>query len=209
MGRKPKVVETAAPQPEVKVPNGPTPDRIAEVLADYTTLETGASRIRQEIKTLLDNFEKEGGHKAELKDLHKSLKLDPREAQAKLERRIRYHAGQGIQVSWAANGQADVLAELGPEAKGPDKTSLGAQKLAAAQAHSRGFNDGLAGAVPADNPFQHAPGSEEYVQWHDGRDDGQRTREEKNPALRDRIASAAVADASLPVAATAEDRPIF
>lgn len=211
MGRKPKSAaqasETAAAQ---QVPtNGPTNDRITAVLADYTTLDTQMARIRQSVKTLLDGFEKEGGDKAELKALHKSLRLDPREAQAKLERRLRYHAGQGIVVSWLQNGQGTVIAELGPEVKAPDKKTTNDQKLAAAQAHSRGYNDGLAGGVPADNPFAHAPGSEEYVQWHDGRDDGQRDREAKNPALRDRIATAAVADASLPAFTTTEDRPIF
>lgn len=198
------VQEVAAPQH-----NGPTNDRIAEVLADYTSLDTAGARIRQQIKTLLDGFEKEGGDKAELKALHKSMRLDPREAQAKLERRIRYHAGQGIVVSWETSGQATVLDTLGPEAKAPDKNSKAARQLAAARAHSDGYNSGLKGSVPSDNPFSANPGSEEYVQWHDGRDDGQRDREARNPALRDRIAAAATADASLPEAAEAAESPLF
>jgi hypothetical protein len=197
----------AAPQQAAN--NGPTNDQIAEALADYTTMETQAARVRQGIKTMLDNFEKLGGDKAELKALHKSMKLDPREAQAKLERRLRYHAGQGIVVSWTDTGQGTVIDQLGPEMQAPAKNTKGQRDLAAARAHSDGYNSGLRGSVPSDNPFSANPGSEEYVQWHDGRDDGQRDREAKNPALRDRIAAAAIADASLPAGAETADSPIF
>lgn len=199
--------ETAAAQAQPV--NGPTNERIAEVLADYTSLDTAGARIRQQVKTLLDGFEKEGGDKAELKALHKSMKLDPREAQAKLERRLRYHAGQGIVVSWLENGQGTVVGLLGPEAQAPDKNSKASKQLSAARAHADGYNSGKRGAVPADNPFSASPGSEEYVQWHDGRDDGQRDREAGNPALRDRIAAATVADASLPAAAETAESPLF
>jgi hypothetical protein len=202
---------TAAPNgsaPPKQASNGPTNDQITAALADYTSLDTQAARLRQSIKTLLDSFEKLGGDKAELKALHKSLKLDPREAVAKLERRIRYHAGQGITLSWLANGQGTVLDSLGPEVKAPDKQSAADLQLAAVRAHTDGYNSGLRGAVPSDNPFSAAPGSEQYVQWHDGRDDGQRDREAKNPVLQDRIAQAAAADATLPPVQPAES-PLF
>lgn len=208
-GRPRKVPATDTAATQQVAANGPTNERIAEVLADYTSLDTAGARIRQQVKTLLDGFEKEGGDKAELKALHKSMKLDPREAQAKLERRLRYHAGQGIVVSWMENGQGTVVGLLGPEAKAPDKGSKASKQLAAARAHSDGYNSGLRGGVPSDNPFNANPGSEEYVQWHDGRDDGQRDREARNPGLRDRIAAAAVADASLPAAAETAESPLF
>jgi hypothetical protein len=188
--------------------NGPTNDRIAAVLAEYTVLDTSGARVRQQIKTLLDAFDKEGGNRKSLKRLHRSMKLDMREAQAELERDVRYHAGQGIALSWLDNGQGSALAELGPEMKAPDKNTKGARALAAARAHSDGYNAGKVGGVPSNNPYSANPGSEEYVQWHDGRDDGQRDREAANPALRDRIAAAALADASLPDS-EASDSPIF
>jgi ribosome modulation factor len=188
--------------------NGPSAERIAEVLAIYTENMTASRRIAQANNTLLTAFEKEGGDKAELKALHASLKLSHNEAVAKLERRIRYHAMQDIRVSWEPSGQANVLDALGPEQRAPDKNTKGQRDLSAARAHADGYNSGLNGGVPSDNPFAHAPGSEEYVRWHDGRDEGQQDRVRKNGPLSDRIAAAAVADAAMP-ATPAEASPIF
>lgn len=180
----------AAPEPS----NGPSADRVAEYLARYTTLKTEAQRVAQAISTELTNFEKEGGDKKALKALHDSLKLDPDEARRRLETLVRYHGGQDIRVSWQDDGQStldDVLADPAP-------TTAGRHDLAKARAHADGYNSGKAGAIPSDNPFRHQPGSEEYVSWHDGRDEGQRDREARKPEAAARQKRAKRADASLP-----------
>ena len=176
--------------------NGPSPDRINFYLARFTTLKTEAARVAQEIKADLDRFKGEGGDPGTLKYLHKSLKLDPREAQAGLERLVRYHAGAGIKVSWHDDGQSSMDDVL--EVKQPAPNTEGTRDLAKARAHGDGYNAGLSGAVPSDNPFRHAPGSEEYVAWHDGRDQGAEDLSKRKPGQSSRVQQARGADASLP-----------
>lgn len=199
-GRPRKVVE-------VRKDNGPDRSRVSAVLAEYTQLDTAGRRINQQKTTLLSNFEKEGGDKAALKAVHRSLALDKGEATAKLEALVRYHAGQDITVRWQADGQSTVMDHLGeaqqrptPAARAPAPNTQGDRDLAAARAHQDGYNSGLQGAAPSDNPFQHIPGSEQYVRWHDGRDEGQQDRLRRNPGLVDRIAGSATMDPQIPPA---------
>jgi ribosome modulation factor len=198
MARKPRTQPDSADTQSP--PNGPSPERIAEVLAEFTQLTTAGQRINQQKSTLLTTFQKQGGKPKLLKALHASLKLDKAEAVAEIGEYVRYHATQDIRVSWLANGQGALDDVLGDEHAAPAKNTKGQRDLAAARAHSDGYNSGLRGAKPSDNPFAHAPGSEEYVQWHDGRDEGQRDYLNKNGGLADRIAAAATADASMPAA---------
>lgn len=175
-----------------KKTNGPTPERRAEVLAEYTILTTAGQRNNQAKSTLLKNFASEGGDPKALKSLHASLKLDPAEAAAKLDTLVQYHHGAGIKVRFLDSGQGTVIDELVP---GP--RSEANEKLAKARAYSDGYNSGLKGnSAPHDNPK--SIGSEEYVEWHNGRDDGQRDRLLKNPALGSRVAASQQADPSMP-----------
>jgi len=210
-----KAIGEAAPKPEAaakrprgrprieRPTNGPTPDQQAETLAELIRLDTERAKLGQATATVLNRFEKWGGNKKQIKAVKALLMLDPREAQVNIETLLHYSANAGIEVRWQADGQSTLVDSLEP-AK-PQKTTTGTRDLAAAKAHSDGFNSGKAGAVPHDNPF--TPGSEQYVSWHDGRDDGQRAREGKTPGLSDRIAEARTADASLPVTEPAEAQP--
>lgn len=169
------------------------------MLAEFTRLTTEGQRVNQHKSTLLTNFKKEGGDPRALKLLHGSLKLDPAEAVAQLERLVEYHQGAGIQLRWLETGQATIVDELGPEARKPAALrGSGDAQLAGARAHADGYNSGLHGAAPSDNPFSHQPGSEEYVEWHNGRDDGQRDRDGAKPQQAARRDAAVTADATLP-----------
>lgn len=177
-------------------PKGPSQSRRSEVLAEYTTLTTQGQRINQAKATLLTAFQKEGGDTKALKSLHASLKLDPAEAAAKLSTLVQYHAGANIKVKFGDDGQGTVLDDLGPEQ--PTPPSAGDELLAVARAHSDGYNCGRSGATPSDNPFQHQIGSEKYVAWHNGRDDGQADRLKRRPELEARVAASVMADAAMP-----------
>lgn len=177
--------------------NGPTPEQEAETLAELIRLDTESARIAQAKSTVLNRFEKFGGDKKVIKAVKSLLMQDKREAQAYLEKLFRTarNAEIEIKVSWSDEGQAELTDVL--DAAPSPKNTEGTRDLAAARAHNDGYNSGLNGAAPSDNPFAHKPGSEEYVQWHDGRDSAQRDRESKS-GLTDRIAASVVADASLP-----------
>lgn len=177
-------------------PAGPSQSRRSEVLAEYTRLTTEGQRVNQAKSTLLTAFTKEGGDTKALKSLHASLKLDPAEAAAKLTTLVQYHAGVNIKVKFGDDGQGSVLDDLGPEQ--PTPPSDGDKLLSVARAHSDGYNCGRSGATPSDNPFQHQIGSEEYVNWHNGRDEGQADRLKRRPALEARVAASATADAAMP-----------
>jgi len=171
--------------------NGPSQQRTKEVLAEYTRLETEGARINQAKSTLLNGYEREGGSKKNLKRVHALMKLDPREAQAELEGLLRLSHGVGIVVRFQDDGQGTIMDYLDAETA-PAKNTQGDRDLAAARAHSDGYNSGLTGAAPSDNPFSHQPGSEEFVEWHNGRDEGQRDRMAKRPELGSRVTAAAI-----------------
>ena len=200
-GRPPKVREA--------IPNGPTPEQEAETLAELFRLDTEGARIAQAKSTCLNRFEKWGGNKKQIKAVKVLLTLDKREASASLDALLRYARNAEIEISWEPSGQATLVDNLGPKQPAPPKNTKGTRDLAAARAHADGFNSGTRGAQPHDNPFAHKPGSEEYVAWHDGRDEGARGALEKNVGLSDRVAEAKVADATMPEPAAAEAPPPF
>lgn len=179
VGRKMAASPAADQRPQR---NGPSPEERAACLAEYTRLTTEGQRVNQAKSTLLKNFEKSGGKPKTLKMMHALLKLDSREAQVEVESYLSYAIGFNIKVSWAPNGQSSLVEALGEEARAPAKNTEGSRDLAAARAHADGYNSGMQGAVPSDNPHRDRPGSEEYVQWHNGRDEGDAARKGTNTA---------------------------
>jgi len=177
--RKQAASQTSDPRPQR---NGPSPEDRAACLAEFTRLSTEGQRINQAKSTLLKNFEKAGGKSKTLKMMHSLLKLDSREAQVEVESYLSYAIGFNIKVSWAPNGQSSLVEELGEAARAPDKNTEGSRDLAAARAHADGYNSGMQGAVPSDNPYRDRPGSEEYVQWHNGRDESSEALKAKGTA---------------------------
>lgn len=189
-----------------KRPNQPPPEQQAEWLSRYTQLKTAARSIAGQISALGNEVKNAAGptYLKNLKRIHDLLKLDPDEAKAELENLMIQAAQQDIRIAWIGDQAtfADVMEQAQPAAA----QSAGARGLAAARAHSDGFNSGKNGAVPHDNP--HRPGTEEYISWHDGRDEGELARQAKKPTEAARVAAAAQADAGLPDDASGP-RPIF
>lgn len=178
--------EAAAPptEPKIAAPvNGPTPEDEAHTLAELIRLDTAAAKLNQERGNILKRFEKKGGDVKAIKAIKTLVTRDAREAEAYLATLTRYGRNAGIKVTWTDGGQAQLADVLGEEAgKPPNRQTEGTRDLAAARAHSDGYNSGLTGAAPSDNPHRGQPGSIEYVEWHDGRDEGQRAREAKQGA---------------------------
>jgi hypothetical protein len=176
-------------------PNRPDANETAERLAKLTRLKTEARRIAGDISALASEAKKAGGpaYWKSLVRVHDLQKLDPDEARAELEMLVDVAAQVDIKITWM--GDQAAFADVMDMAQ-PAKNTQGTRDLAAARAHADGFNSGKNGGVPHDNPFN--PGTEEYVSWHDGRDEGQRSAEAKNPRRAARVKEAATADASLP-----------
>lgn len=195
----PRKQAAASAAPEKRA-NQPTPAERAEWLAELTQLETQKQRIAGDHSALAQRVKAKGGVKAwkSLKAVHGYKKLDKEEAIALLEDLVIAAAQQDIRIAWMGNQAtfADIMDQ--PEAQPPSPTSLGAESLAVARAHSDGYNSGKNGAVPSDNPFRNAPGSADYVSWHNGRDDGERDRQAKKPAETQRLKDSLAADATLP-----------
>jgi len=166
--------KTAAQATQASAPraplNGPAPHQLQEWLTEMTELDTAAARIRQKQATLKKVVENSRGDWKAMKALFASTKLSEAEATANLEALVGYHRSLGIRVSFDPNGQGSLDDVLREEA--PPKTAPVSAGLAVARAHSDGFNSGRHGGQPSDNPFSARPGSEEYVAWHDGRDEG-------------------------------------
>lgn len=178
--------------------NQPSSDETAGFLSELTKLKTAARSIAGDISALGNRVKSRGGpaYWRAIKAVHDLKKQDAAEARAGLEALVQVAAQQDIRISWM--GDQATFADIMDQNEPPPDTGLGAKGLKLARATSDGFNSGRNGAVPSDNPFSHAPGSEEYVAWHDGRDSGQRAQEGKNPVAAERIKEAEKADATLP-----------
>lgn len=187
----------AAPAPE-SLSNSPTPEETSQFLAEFTRLKTQARRVAGDISALGKQVKGRGGpaYWKALKDIHDLKKMDPDEARAQLEALVTVAAQQEIRIGWIGNQAtfADIMEQNQP----PAKNTKGSRDLAAARAEADGYNSGKNGAVPSDNPFRHAPGSEEYAAWHNGRDSGAADAARRNGPQAQRIADAAEADDSLP-----------
>ena len=201
-------VPREAPRKEAAKPNRPSPEKNADWLARLTRLKTEARVVAGNISALGSEIKGAAGetHWKSLKALHDLMKLDPDEARERLESLVEVAAQQEIRITWA--GSQATFADVMEQAQPPAKNTQGSRDLAAAKAHSDGFNSGRHGGAPHDNPFSHAPGSEEYVSWLHGRDEGQQAREAKRPGETARVREAATADATLPGETPAE-APIF
>lgn len=190
-------LNSTAPKPT----NKPNATQNAEWLAEYTRLKTEARSVSGSIAALGARVKSGGGDWKNLKKVHDLKKLEPDEARAELEGLVALAAQNDIRVTWMGDQAAltDVLEQNQP----PPKNTSGSRDLAAARAHADGFNSGKHGAVPHDNP--HQPGSEEFVSWHDGRDEGAAAASAKNPGRAARVSAAQTADATLP----SDEAPIF
>jgi ribosome modulation factor len=196
----PRPARTETP-PERKKTNGPTPERNAGWLAELEKLETRKASLSGEFSALKERVKSGDGDWMGLKEVRKLKRLEPAEATARLDSLLVLARQNEIKVTWFRNQAA--FSDFMETNQPPPKNTAGSRDLAAARAHGDGYNSGRNGAVPHENPFNHAPGSEEYVQWLKGRDDGQLDRELNTPGMADRIEASRQADGTIP------DAPLF
>lgn len=178
MGRRPKA-DTAPRDESPPAPgfNGPTADETVDALSRYTQIRTEQQRLAQRAKDIVAGYEAKGGHGEDLKDLHKLMKQDKREAVAAIERRYRLAIQVGIvEVDWNEEGQSHFLKTFGDvKPAGSDA----AQRLAGARAYNDGYNSAKHGAPIEGSPFDGAPGSSQFVAWRDGWTDGYAERKDQ------------------------------
>lgn len=193
-GTAPRKQAAAAAEP--KKGNRPQPHETADRLARLTRLKTESRRIAGEISVLSQECKKAGGpaYWKALTKTHDLKKLDAALARAEIEALIEVAAQNDIRITWMGNQAA--FTDFMEQATPPAKNLEGTRDLAAARAEGDGFNSGKAGGLLKDCP--HDPGTEEFVMWRDGWEEGQKLWAKKNPTIAGRVEGAASADASLP-----------
>jgi ribosome modulation factor len=186
--------------------NGPSQDLHDEVLAEFTELKTSAQRIAQKIKTVLGRYEAAGGISEEIKFSHKLGKLEKGEAQSLVRRLNRAARWSGV-ITWnEETGQSDFAATFDQPTEAAGAGPAPGSRLARARAYGDGYNSGKNGATKDANPFQHAPGSTEYVAWADGQTDGAADRAEHR-ATRPENAAEMQAEAQVDTSRKRPGRP--
>lgn len=172
---KPKRGRGRPPKPKG---NGPSPAEKKEALAEYTLLKTEAARISQQIAAMLTRFEALGGDRKMLKLMHTLSMVEKSEARAYIQNAQTYAIDLDI-IEVEPDGQANFNGLFGGGARDPnlplpkaaEDMDAGA-RLKAAQAYSDGYKSGTSGGKLGDNPHAHDPGSEAFVQWRSGLEDG-------------------------------------
>lgn len=174
MARKPKKADDEAPKKNV------APDAIASCMAEYEDFMGKRARIDAQIGAMFNRFEKEEGVKrAAIKKAYRRRNMDESEVRAELEDELHYSRVLG-QIEWDKGGQGSFVQAMGA-APAPKLSSDAQGQLAKARAHADGYNSGKRGAKVSDVPGQYKPGSETYVAWRDGWQDGSADREAKQP----------------------------
>lgn len=150
------------------------PDEVwVEALTYQAEAEVIQMRANAKRSAAIRKFEAQGIDWGAVKLAHQLKKMEPTEREARLTANTRAMRAAGI--SWDSSGQASF--EMGdPPSSAAGPPSHGSEKLARARAFADGYNSGRHGATLESNPFAHMPGSEEYVRWRDGWEDGQADR---------------------------------
>lgn len=155
------------------------PDDVAACYAEYAGLRGDQARLNQRIVATLGRYEKQGVDPKAIKHAYTVAQKDPREAEAQFRRNAEYLSMLEI-VRFDESGQGDFTAGLTVSAVAKPSNDA-SEKVRAARAHADGYNSALHGAKLDSNPFDHAPGSEEFGAWRSGWEDGAADRLAKNP----------------------------
>lgn len=174
MARKPTKTDDDEPKKNV------SPDAITKCAAEYEDLMGKRARLDALIGAMFNRYEKEEGVKrGAVKKAYRRRNMDADEVRAEIEDELFYSRVLG-QIEWDKGGQGSFAAAIASPAP---KISADAQaRLARARAHADGYNSGKRGAKVSDTPSQFTPGSEEFVAWRDGWQDGAADREAKKPS---------------------------
>jgi ribosome modulation factor len=149
-----------------------SPNDEAGCYVEYEERMGNIAREKQAIAALFNRYEKLGVHTQAIK--HAYIMVHKKDAQELHRQRTATMARLGI-IEWDADGQGSFLKGVTIEAPSGDA----AVKLALGRAKAAGYNDGLAGAKVGSCP--HPAGSEEFVVWRDGWEQGHADRLEKDP----------------------------
>lgn len=156
------------------------PDAIAGCFTEYSSMMADMGRLSQRIGTMFARYEKSDGVDAKaVKHSYTMAGKDPAEARRRHELNDAYLRITGVIRVDEATGQTEVSDEVMPRVPMPSR-EMQAQ-VAAARAFGDGYNSGKHGATIDSCP--HAVGSETFVRWRDGWEDGHADRIERKPEL--------------------------
>lgn len=167
MARKPKDADKTA---------NVDPNDIADCAAEYELLMGQRSRIDAKIAHCFDRFEKKGVTRAPIKRAYKRRNMTADEVRAELAEDTLYARVLG-HIEWDKQGQASFTKAMSVEIARPNGDA--ASRLAGARAYNDGYNTALHGGLIGS--CKHQTGSEEFVRWRDGWQDGSEARAETKP----------------------------
>ena len=156
---------------DAQKPNA-TPELVAEAFVAISGLEREIAAIKQRMATTFSNYEKQGVDRRALKA---ALRMSYRdEAQAEHKKATEYLVMLSI-ISVDEDGQGSFAAALGV----PMPAGDAGRNLELMRIYNDGYNTGRQGGLVT--LCMHHAGSEEFVKWRDGWDDGQRDRRLAKP----------------------------
>lgn len=179
MAKKAKVAAAEEVRPNAD------PDKISAAYVEYASMRRDQARLGQRIAAMLAREEK--GNSVDpkaLKAAYKAAQQDPRDALVEERRAAEYKRIIGV-IEVEESGQTTLAGAF----KLPKLSDVAQANLTRHRAHSDGYNTGFAGGEVS--ACRHAPGSEDYVHWRDGWQEGHADRIAKNPALANETVPAA------------------
>lgn len=200
MARKPKAEDTAAPRKNVSA------TAITDCMAEYEEMMGRRARLDAQIGAMFMKYEKaEGVDRAQVKRSYRRRNMDPAEVRSEIEVDMHYTRVLG-QIEWDAKSGQGSFIEAIAAIPTPVVSKVADANLARARAHSDGYNSGKAGAKVGSCRF--SVGSEQYVAWRDGWQDGTADREAVKPGASNVVKADARRERKGGAKAAAETPPI-
>jgi ribosome modulation factor len=146
------------------------PDVIASCYQEYAELMSERARANAKVSAMLARYEKQGVDKKGIKNAYAISSKDPAEAARQHAKNTEYlMILEIIETDETGQGTFDKALTI----KKPSPKS--SERVRVARAHADGYNSGKAGGtIESRGGFQ--PGSEEFVAWSDGWQDGHNDR---------------------------------
>lgn len=159
--------------------NGPTKDEFNDALADFESLRLEQMAIMARQARVMEQWEKKGGDRDDLRDGFKLSQLDEADRQREVKRRQRVHGWMGIVIV-----EDDGQVSFAPTFEVPTQTGAGGaelgSRLSLVRAKTDGFNSGKhrEGAL-SQNPWP--ADTEEALEWASGYGAGAEYRKPPKP----------------------------
>ena len=153
-----------------------TPALIAEAVAQYLEDRAVIARAAAHCGANLARYEAQGVDPAIVKLTAAAMKLSQKEAAERHLRQTEYLVAAGAvlpdDLDWSEEQGAFAFKPAGGEV---------ADKVAEQRAKAQGYKAGRKGHSLESNPYQHRPGSPEFVGWRDGLTEGLEDRKARKP----------------------------